>query len=426
MPKPQRGLPVRLVMAANSAAVGTRFLSEERVPSLDGLRGIAVLLVLVGHFVQYGGPSPDPGMLSPFYKLTSYGWIGVDLFFVLSGFLITGILYDSKGSTRYFRNFYARRVLRIFPLYYGVLVAIFLLLPQVFPQSERLWQVRQDAAWYWTYTANWKIAHAGWSNFPALEHFWSLAVEEQFYLLWPIVVLWFSRPALLYTCLAALVASYLMRVGLHWTGHTLAGYVLTPARTDTLALGAAVALILRGPSGLTHLQRWSPLVLASAGAGVVAVFLRRGSDYEDFVVQTLGLSLLAWLFAALVGIAASFPKRSLAPRVFATPVLVVFGRYSYGMYVFHHILLVFKPKAISSAALVPFVGSDVLARILFAALGILMTLGIAMLSWHLYENQFLKLKWRFPYGAAPGRRGPDSGAALPKPQEAVGPKAALP
>jgi peptidoglycan/LPS O-acetylase OafA/YrhL len=377
----------------------------ERVASLDGVRGVAVLLVLVHHFLLYGGPELlQPATHPILYNVALSGWIGVDLFFVLSGFLITGILYDAKGGPGYFRNFYARRVLRIFPLYYGVLLALLVLLPLVIPDSERLRLLRQDAGWYWTYLVNLKIAaHDGWGRAPGLGHFWSLAVEEQFYLFWPVAVLLLSRRTLLYACLGCLVASCLMRAGLHRSGHVLAAYVLTPARADTLALGAFIALIVRGPNGLAQVRRWSPLVLTASLASVAAIFLWRGPDYHDPVVQTIGFSFLACLFAALVGLAVSSPAQGLPQRVLGAPLLVVFGRYSYALYVFHHPLLLFKPKAVSSALLPTVLGSDVPARVAFAILGIALTLGLAMVSWHAYEKQFLKLKRLFPYGGSSGR-----------------------
>jgi peptidoglycan/LPS O-acetylase OafA/YrhL len=389
-------------MTSASPPVTSEFAAGERVAALDGVRGVAVLLVLVYHFILYGGPRPQLGAHPVFYNVALSGWIGVDLFFVLSGFLITGILYDAKASARYFQNFYARRVLRIFPLYYGVLLVVLVVLPQVFSHSERLGLLRQDAGWYWTYLANVKIARSGWGPFPALGHFWSLAVEEQFYLVWPVVVLLLSRRSLLYACLACLIASCLLRAGLHQTGHSVAAYVLTPARADTLGLGAFVALVLRGPCGVARLRRWSPIVLATAFAGVVGIFRWRGPDYNDPVVQTLGFTSLACLFAALVGVAVSSSGRSLPQRLLGAPLLVLFGRYGYGLYVFHHLLLFFKPKGVSSAIFPTILGSDVPARVAFATVGIGLTLGMAMVSWHAYEKQFLKLKRLFPYSATPG------------------------
>src|SRR5437870_557283 len=165
-----------------------------RVRALDGLRGIAILMVMLYHqTVMVGSTGID--RFVGFWTLS--GWIGVDLFFVLSGFLITGILSDSKGATGYFRNFYARRVLRIFPLYYGVVAFSLLILPYI-PhwKLENLARIKGDELWYWTYLSNFSIAaHAAFRH-GILDVSWSLSIEEQFYLMWPLLVLLLSRRSL--------------------------------------------------------------------------------------------------------------------------------------------------------------------------------------------------------------------------------------
>jgi len=180
---------------------------------LDGLRGVAILLVLFLHFI-IGQGVPAPSVLVDwwFIGIVRAGWMGVDLFFVLSGFLITGILLDTKGSRHYFRQFYTRRVLRIFPLYYGSLVLFLILLPTLFPDDQVLHDLHADAVWFWTYLYNVKVAAAGFTPSSALGHFWSLAVEEQFYLIWPIVVLCLGRRHLLGAFWAGVVGALLCRI----------------------------------------------------------------------------------------------------------------------------------------------------------------------------------------------------------------------
>jgi peptidoglycan/LPS O-acetylase OafA/YrhL len=161
--------------------------SVERVPVLDGLRGLAILLVMLHHFFQ--NYVPEPVWIDRLvFGLMGCGWFGVDLFFVLSGFLITGILYDAKGADRYFLNFYARRTLRIFPLYYAVLVLLFVLLPRV-PHplaADYVSDSAPDQLWFWLYLTNFRIAlNGGWYSHLVPSVFWSLAIEEQFYVLYP-------------------------------------------------------------------------------------------------------------------------------------------------------------------------------------------------------------------------------------------------
>ncbi|HEX6407837.1 MAG TPA: acyltransferase, partial [Gemmatimonadales bacterium] len=129
------------------------------LPALDGLRGVAILLVMGYHILETfpGGPEV-PDLVT---RLASVGWIGVDLFFVLSGFLITGILYDTKGSPGFFRNFYIRRVLRIFPLYYGFLALFCLILPALGPNDAAIVELHRACPWYWSYLANFYMAQHG-------------------------------------------------------------------------------------------------------------------------------------------------------------------------------------------------------------------------------------------------------------------------
>ena len=131
--------------------------------------------------LPYGGLRPNTAVDKILYMVAMAGWVGVDLFFVLSGFLITGLLYDARGEHFYFRHFYIRRCLRIFPLYYAVLVLFFVVLPRLREVRELGYVIPPDQMWYWTYSVNAIIAADGWPQAFLLGHFWSLAVEEQFY-----------------------------------------------------------------------------------------------------------------------------------------------------------------------------------------------------------------------------------------------------
>lgn len=363
-------------------------MTAERLPALDGLRGLAILAVLLLHFTVYGGPPPAGGIDGLFYRAAQAGWIGVDLFFVLSGFLITGILYDAKGSATYFRSFYARRVLRIFPLYYGALAVFLLLVPAL----------RRDAFWYWTYLSNIQIAREGWPDSGALGHFWSLAVEEQFYLVWPVVVLLLGRRSLMAACWACLAGSLLLRVGLHLMDQETAAFVLTPARLDSLAAGALLALAARGPEGLAPVARRTGAMAGACAIALLAVASWRGGlPAEDSVVGTVGHTLLAGLFASILALAAAASPGAFLIRGLSSPFLVFFGRYSYGLYVIHHPLLFLKPESLSATASLP-------SRLLFILLATVVSVALAWVSWHLWEKRFLQLKHLFPYRAAPAER----------------------
>src|SRR5438128_3210509 len=218
---------------------------DSHVPAVDGVRGLAIILVLFVHFI--GDARPYTAFERVVMKASNYGVWGVDLFFVLSGFLITGILYDSKGSTHYFRNFYMRRILRIFPLYYGVLFLLFFvlpLIPSVFPAG--LEESSRHQAWIWPYAVNLFIAQRGTWALPYISHFWSLAIEEHFYLLLPVVVALASTGTLLRICAGCAVFSVLLRIVLYLAGlNEISIQVLTPCRFDALCTGGFLAIATR-------------------------------------------------------------------------------------------------------------------------------------------------------------------------------------
>ena len=177
-------------------------------------RGFAVLWVMVYHFLA--GASHHNWLLGSVFAFAHYGHWGVDVFFVLSGFLITGILYDSRAADNYFRAFYARRAPRILPLYYFVLIGVFVVWPLVIHYTADEAAVARHQVWMWFYVGN--IAMVV-KNAPLYDggrikllHFWSLAIEEQFYLLWPAVVLIFERRRQIYFCFALIFTAICSRI----------------------------------------------------------------------------------------------------------------------------------------------------------------------------------------------------------------------
>lgn len=240
------------------------FSGRKHFLELDGLRGLAILLVLLCHYFYWLiEPATNIYRKVALAFLGKAGDWGVTLFFVLSGFLITGILYDSKGQDRYFRNFYARRFLRIFPLYYGFLAVMFLVLaairvgaPQFYSHSrtpQLLWSYQP---WLWTYTANiWMFFHSG---MVVIGHFRSLCVEEQFYLVWPLVI--FMAPGKKWTaraCWVTISIAVVAGVGVQLAGYD-GGWLFTPVRMDALAAGGLIALLLRDPGWHRWLSRLGP------------------------------------------------------------------------------------------------------------------------------------------------------------------------
>jgi peptidoglycan/LPS O-acetylase OafA/YrhL len=360
-------------------------------PTLDGVRGLAVLLVVVYHYVKF----LDPHRLGTviLHRATALGWGGVDLFFVLSGFLITGILLDAKGAGGYFRNFYVRRVLRIFPLYYAVLVVVALAgwLRVTGAGWDTLWACQ---AYLWLYLSNFGMALTGFSfntDWLWLGHFWSLAVEEHFYLVWPAVVLLCSRRWLLRLTLALVVLGALGRVLARCWLSTDDIYLLTPFRVDGLAAGAFLAVWLRGRPCLAIWVPRSLLVCCLAALAVVGLW--RGSSHNDVVVQGVGYSLLAVASCCLI-VEALYPSGWCA-LLLGNAALRFLGRCSYGLYVYHGLLRLFYFELFRR--LEAWSGCYPLAAALYLITGIGLSILVAWLSYRWFEQPILRLKRFFPY-----------------------------
>lgn len=385
------------------------------LPALDGLRGIAIALVMLCHFIPH---SDQPHSLAgrAFFFISEAGWCGVDLFFVLSGFLITGILLDAKAKRQghYFRNFYARRTLRIFPLYYFVLAVVFILMPLVLPvffNSPELLQLRHKQGWLWTYTTNVKmlfmrdndVFYAKGIDF---NPFWSLAVEEHFYLVWPAVVWLVGRRNLIAVCCAVIAASLALRGWMYWHGgFEWVIYVFTPCRADALATGALLAAVLREVGGfargLVKNSQWLTLVLGIVWVASLAVNPSRDRWWS----MTLGYTLVAVFFGVMLVMSISVPARSAVGRPFNVRFMRLLGKYSYGLYVYHTLLHGTFARVFNQRHMTEFFrtklhlgGAAYGASVLFyIALASTVSLAIAFTSWHLIEKQFLRLKRFFEY-----------------------------
>lgn len=371
-------------------------ISDHR-PALDGIRGLAILLVMAYDCLKLPASGPIAFAVR---KVSSAGWLGVDLFFVLSGCLITGILLDTKGKTGYLRSFFIRRSLRIFPLYYMALIVAFFIVPAtaiVFPAAQptasRVMELGQHQWWFWTYLQNWYFTfHGDWPAIHYLNHFWSLAIEEQFYLVWPFIVALFARKSLAQFCIALTVVALALRVALLNAGApSVALYVMTVTRMDSLCLGALVAIGLRNVHAYKWMLRWSWLPIVGLGLCVVGIdvfwpVLKSGSAGA----QTIGHSLMGGLFAATIFTAAAVSPQHWLARILSVKWLTTWGKYSYAIYIMHRVIyrlmlkLDLSALSPSLAAIVVFVGTLALSLI------------AAVISWKCFEQPILSLKSYFP------------------------------
>jgi peptidoglycan/LPS O-acetylase OafA/YrhL len=390
--------PATLPPPATEPHGGTAPAGEAgHIPALDGLRGCAILAVLLLHFTSaMAAPAGAPARLVK--QAFSTGWAGVDLFFVLSGFLITGILADARHTPHRYRTFYARRALRILPLYYGFVILLFAVPPLL---GARAYTTSPgDQLPYWLYLQNFRPLSNGALDFAA--HLWSLAIEEQFYLVWPLLVFSLSRKGALWMCAGCVAGALAYRVASVFTVDDLQTvYFLTPGRVDGLALGGAIALMARGAGGQARLRRMAPAVLTGALAVLAgAAWHPSGFNPGGGYMVSVGYTALAFFFGAVLVLAVD-GRASLLARLLSGRVLRFFGRYSYGLYVVHVPLIALG--ALAGVSPNGFAGT----RWELAGLaGYVVMMGaaaivVALASWHLYEKHFLKLKARFAYPAPP-------------------------
>ena len=379
--------------------------NHRHYPGLDGLRGVAVLLVLVQHYIAVG-------------TKFVWGWVGVRIFFVLSGFLITGILYDTRHAARRWSVFYARRALRIFPLYYGALVLGLLLYPAfrwVVHPSWILWPfyLQNYSRFLWPNAMSSGVLDHLRSSLPRnptlflyYGHFWSLAVEEQFYLVWPFVIFAVKRrETLIKLCLAVVVALPFVRL---LAALTLPVYLLnagiedrfTPLQCDSLLLGALLALWIRGPApDLTRLAKralWGLLGIAVISE-LVCPMLYGHAVYPgegDPIFASLGYTCVNFGSAAVVLLA--IDSATGFSRLLQNRTLRWIGTISYGFYIFHDIPHMFY-KALVTRYHLP--DPHGVSTTFVALIG---TLILASASFYGFERPFLRLKRRFTI-RLPGR-----------------------
>ena len=358
-----------------------------RVRALDGVRGLAILLVMIHHFTLIPhGPLADDAL----HAVSRLGWTGVDLFFVLSGYLITSILIEYKGDGKYFSAFYARRVLRILPLYYVVLLLVLVILPPFVDVGR----VHGSSIWYWLHASNIRFALFGF-NHRNLNIAWSLAIEEQFYLFWPLVVHLVPREKMARASLAVFGFSVACRFALELAGAPwITTYVATPCRLDGLALGGFLASLPAArlqSSGKTALRVLAGAALVSAA--VIAV--SRSLAMERRFAPTVGFAALAVMWGAVLVLAISTPS---VTRAFSSRPLVTLGKYSYALYLFHPTVADLVKTRLFGVEAWPRVGrSLLLGQLLFHAIAGGITLALAWVSWRALEDPILRLKRHFRY-----------------------------
>jgi peptidoglycan/LPS O-acetylase OafA/YrhL len=356
-------------------------------PALDILRGLAISIVVFYH--NFANVS--------FFR---FGWMGVDLFFVLSGFLITDILLKSRESKFYFRNFYVRRLLRIFPLYYLVLLVFFSLSPILFSQKgpeTTFSYYNNNKAWFWSYFQNWLLVHKGPPPVPFLSHFWSLAIEEQFYLFWPFMIFFVKRLEVIKKIIVGLILLAVVvrfSVWLMYPHEVEKFYCSTFTRMDSLLMGCLTAVHLKQGKNISSLA----IKLISSGfiGLIICSLIVFGNLRQDNpLFPTVGYTLTAAFFACLV-YALLRKENQLVNWIKYLASLRFMGKISYGMYVYHIPIYLLLSTQLTKISEHYSLGFPLNNGWFISALSVVLTLIASTISFYGLEQPILRLKKHFP------------------------------
>jgi peptidoglycan/LPS O-acetylase OafA/YrhL len=365
---------------------------REFFSSLEGIRGYAFLLVFFLHYLCAYYTAPANPALYPLFLANQTIWFLVPTFFVLSGFLITRILLATREREGYFRVFYLRRSIRILPLYLLTLFVLFLIV------YAHHWPMRREWLLYLVYLHN--FSHVAMTGDPRIgvSHLWSLAIEEQFYLLWPIV-LWFlrSEKAIVRFCFGSIAVSCLIRIAWHvlHPGYYLSAYFFSFTRADAILMGAVLGIWYGNEDRWKQLIRWSKFLIPVLWLSAAAVAVVHGNAFpSDYIGVALMIPLQNVIGASFVILA--LEPEGLVQRACSNSFMCKVGRLSYGMYIFHFI---YHPFLFSTVAVALTRYTPVwLASTLTSAIGLGITFALGELAWRFVEKPALALKDRIKYG----------------------------
>ncbi|MGQ9427665.1 acyltransferase family protein [Gilvimarinus sp. F26214L] len=355
-----------------------------RDSTLDGLRGMAVIAVILFHSSILGPNQAESSISKLLLVLLDLGWAGVDLFFVLSGFLITRIVLAARTRKGWLKSFFIKRVFRILPMYFLFVTLLLLLSYTIFKHRADFVFIREQQAYFWFMLQNFlPLMNMNWP--PSLfhsGHLWTLAVEWQFYMIWPFLAGWLSHRALTISCIVVIIvalASRLVLSGLE--AHIAFIYTLTFSRMDSLAIGALVALALQSSIDNTTLRKLSNvLVFTGVGFFLVTMYLYGRISYHLPIMYTIGYTLLAAFFAGLLLKVIVANEKGMLRSMFSSQCLTAVGKYSYAMYIIHLPLM-----SSFGNFLMRFIGKEFYAQLIYLPVLFIATLSIAWLTWRTIE-----------------------------------------
>ncbi|PZR27822.1 MAG: hypothetical protein DI535_08725 [Citrobacter freundii] len=344
------------------------------VKEFDGWRGLGMMFVLLAHY---------------FPSIFIGSWVFMEMFFVMSGFLITGILIDAKGKSGYYTKFMGRRIVRVFPVYYVFLAIIFFAIPASWVDLS---YYKDHQAWFWLYGQNWLYATEGWPAMKGLHHLWSLAIEEQFYIVWPLVVLAFSKKGLIRFCLFLFAFSFVFRnTGMNMGFVMPFPYVATLGRMEGLVLGAIIAVLVR--TDRSFLERWAFPVTVISGAMAILLFALSGTMmFQDPLQYGLNYTVVDIFFAGMITLTLCEGQLKNFKKILSMPVFVWLGVVSYCMYILHYPIQVIVETNFLEKIRVSLGGSYGMAKLSCVGIALMITIAATYIFHKVIELPFWKLR----------------------------------
>lgn len=352
---------------------------------MDGVRAIGILMVIFKHF--YGT-----------YINVSFFWTSIDLLFTLSGLLITGILVETKDSPQYFKNFYIRRALRIFPLYYLLVIIFLFYILFITNNSETLKYFTNNIGYFLLYWQNWYFINYGIPEGGHLNHTWSLAVDEQIYILWPLLIfLCRNKSQLIWLCVSTLLFCLFFRiwyVNFYLSSTPINHYAAfhnTFCRIDSFAAGSLLYCLMR--FNVNFLNKKNALILFFATIFLVIIVGLKDNnfDFTGYYMGSFGFTLMGLNFSSCIYLSLT-SNNKLIKVILQNSILIYIGKISYSLYVFHwFILMLLLPTF--NIFLKKILNVD--ANFIAITICLIVTFIISALSYKFFEKPIIKLKKKF-------------------------------
>ncbi|HEX2847708.1 MAG TPA: acyltransferase [Chitinophagaceae bacterium] len=343
------------------------------VREFEGWRGIGIVFVMLAHY---------------FPSLFIGSWIFMEMFFVMSGFLITGILMDAKSKPHYYTKFMGRRIVRVFPVYYFFLAIMFFVIPASWLDLS---YYRDHQSWFWLYGQNWLYAIEGWPAVKGMHHLWSLAIEEQFYIVWPLVVLVFSSKGLVRFCIFLFFFSLIFRnTGMNMGFVMPFPYVATLGRMEGLVLGAIIAVLIRTDKSILEKLAF-PVTIISGTLAVLMAFVAGTMMFQHPVHYMVNYTLVDIFFAGMITMTLCDNQLKYFRKLLNHPLFVWLGVLSYSLYIFHYPIQNIVEYNFQESLQVA-TGSVIAAKLLSVGIAVVITFVVTYIVHKLIELPFWKLR----------------------------------